>query len=245
MNNLPSTHVYSLNDVGIEMRDTIINLSDIVINQLANKHVSAIMNAFTHGVRINNNGAIFIAISYLHTLLRTEPGAANRMWQDGISSYVSGADSHTIDNDLYISGPDFIGLVDARSQLSYGKTKLYLQYIQAAYYALTSHALITDIRTTFAHSIETMRSKLKKERISKFSIRHCEFSGIEFFNDSQVEFAHIVSVSTNPDTALDINNGVIILKEYHRELTRRKIHNREGMYNYCEENNFSLEWARR
>ena len=245
MTNLPSTQVYSLNDVGIELRNTLINLSDIVINQLADKHVKAIINAFNNGIRINNNGAIYIAISYLHTLLRTEVGAANRMWQDGISSYVSGADSHNINNDLYISGPDFIGLVDARIQLSYGKTKLYLQYIQAAYYSLTSHPLINDIRTAYAHTIETMRSKLKKERIKHFFIRHCEFSGREFFNDREVEFAHIDSVSTSPSTALDINNGVIILREYHTELTRRHIHNREGMYNYCEENNFSTEWARR
>lgn len=245
MKNLPSTQVYSLNDVGIELRNTLINLSDIVINQLTQRHVKAIINAFNNGVKVNNNGAIYIAISYLHTLLRTEPGAANRMWQDGISSYVSGADSHNINNELYISGPDFIGLVDARIQLSYGKTKLYLQYIQAAYYSLTSHQSINDIRTAYAHSIETMRSKLKKERIKEFCIRHCEFSGKEFFDDRQVEFAHIASVSTSPDTALDINNGVIILKEYHRELTRRHIHDRQGMYNYCEENNFSIEWARR
>jgi hypothetical protein len=245
MSHFPSKEVYSLKDVDINLRNEKINITNIVINQLAQRTVSGIINAFHKAVIINNNGAMYINVSFLHTLLRTDSGAANRMWQDGINGYVSGSDGLDIDGSLYIAGPDFIGLVDARLQLSFGRNKLYLQYIQAIYFAISSHSRLIDIRTTFARSIEDMRTNLKKERIAQYSIQHCEFTGQAFSRSSQVEFAHINSVATNPEDALNINNGVIILKEIHRELTKLNIHTFLGMYEFCEREKLSLNWATR
>ena len=46
-----------------------------------------------------------------------------------------------------------------------------------------------------------------------------------------------------PDRALSVDNGVIILKEIHAELTRMQALTFEEMYEYCQEMGYSLRWA--
>ena len=87
------------------------------------------------------------------------------------------------------------------------------------------------------------RPYLKKARIEKFNIKKCEFTGKIFENDSSVEFAHIESVVTNPFKALDLDNGVIILKEIHKNITKSNIHSFNELYRFCLENDYALEWA--
>lgn len=78
---------------------------------------------------------------------------------------------------------------------------------------------------------------------SKYNIKYCEFTGKKFNSRSEVEFAHIHSVITNPELAIDINNGVIILKEIHKDMTKKQLHTYNKMYKYCETNGYSLAWA--
>ncbi|MEZ8619154.1 hypothetical protein AB6D33_25245 [Vibrio splendidus] len=72
---------------------------------------------------------------------------------------------------------------------------------------------------------------------------YCEFTGTYFSDSSDVEFAHIDSVATAPLRANDIHNGVIILKEIHTELTKRFIHDFEGMYDFCKDMGYYTDWA--
>ncbi|MGK3227739.1 hypothetical protein ACCW94_21945 [Enterobacter soli] len=243
MTNLPSTQVYTLSDLNINLNNTTINLSKFIIEKLYSKTLNGIISAFHNSIILNTNGAVYLNVAYLHTLLRTNPGAASTIWQDGISGYVSGVDGKEIFGNLYISGPDFIGLVDARIQTAIGISKLYLQYIQAAYYTISSHQHIADVRTAFIDTIGKMRSELKRLRILEKNISKCEFSDIAFNNNSQVDFAHINSVVTDPENALNVNNGVIILKKYHSELTKKHIQDFSGMYQYCLSNKLSIVWA--
>jgi len=64
-----------------------------------------------------------------------------------------------------------------------------------------------------------------------------------FAKDSDVKFAHIESVVVNPFKALDLDNGVIILKNIHANLTRLNIHTFEQLYLFCKENHYSTDWA--
>jgi len=165
------------------------------------------------------------------------------IWQDGIPGYVTGVDSREIGDSIYITGSDFIGLVDARLQTSIGVSTLYLQYIQAAYYTITSHPQIKDVRVTFIHTIEKMRTTLKNLRIKQENITRCEFTNQEFDNVRLVEFAHVNGVADDPKKALDVNNGVIILKKIHDELTSLQIQDYAGMYKYFLQNEYSAVWA--
>ncbi|WP_439214242.1 hypothetical protein [Duffyella gerundensis] len=243
MNNLPSLKVYTLFDLNIDIKQDVKSLSNFIINRLYASTLNGIISAFNKAIVINPNGAIFINISYLHTLLRTNRGTANVIWQDGIPGYVTGVDSREIGDSIYITGSDFIGLVDARLQTTIGVSTLYLQYIQAAYYTITSHAQIRDVRVTFIHTIEKMRTTLKNLRIKQENITRCEFTNQEFNNVRLVEFAHVNGVANDPEKALDVNNGVIILKEIHDELTRLQIQDYAGMYKYCLQNGYSTVWA--
>lgn len=243
MNNLPSTIIYTLTDLNINLSPETINLSKFIIDRLYTRTLNGIINAFKNSITIGSNGNIYINISSLHTLLRTNQGAASTIWQNGIPGLVSGVQSRKIENDLYISGPDFIGLVDARIQTAIGISKLYLQFIQAAYYTISSSQNLSDVRTAFIHSIDLMRPQLKSNRISAKGITCCEFSGIPIQDYAQVDFAHIKSVATDREAALDINNGVIILKSIHKKLTKAQIQDFAGMYTFCLNNNYSIIWA--
>lgn len=188
--------------------------------------------------------ALYIKISELSNLLRTgNSGADNYMWQYGISGYSSPSIPHTLGNDICITGPDFFGLLDARIQLTVGRINIYLKYVRALYLAITVLPIFNDLRSAFVGDIDNQRSQLKEQRISKYDIRQCEFTGRTFNSSSEVQFAHVDSVATSPLQALNINNGVIIFKCIHAELTKLGIHDFAGMYDYCQRNSYSTVWA--
>ncbi len=243
MSHLPSTNVYSISDLNINIDKNTVGLSNFIINRLYARTLNGIISALNSGVIVNSNGAIFINVSVLHTLLRTNPGAANTIWQDGIPGYVSGVDGRTIEGNIYISGSDFVGLLDARRQTSIGQSKLYLQFIQAAYNTISDHPQIIDVRSAFIKTIDNMRSTLKSKKIQEKNITCCEFTGIKFNDTNQVEFAHINSIITDPENALNINNGVIIMKQIHAMLTKQQIQTFAGMYEFCQRNNYFTDWA--
>ena len=100
-----------------------------------------------------------------------------------------------------------------------------------------------ELRESYYLEIEQNRNRLKKERIRRYNITCCEFTGKRFRKLDEVEFAHIEGVVVCPDKALSIDNGVIILKEIHAELTRMQALTFEDMYRYCQKMRYSLESA--
>jgi hypothetical protein len=113
------------------------------------------------------------------------------------------------------------------------------------YNQIVHHRGVRDLRDLYREKIESKRPLLKADRIATFGITHCEFSGTPFNSLSEVEFAHIESVVTAPFRALDITNGVIILKAIHRELTSQGIHDSAEMFKFCRTNNYRTDWADR
>ncbi|WP_323939739.1 hypothetical protein [Aeromonas caviae] len=242
--NLPSTHFYTLASLDIKLQNEIIEYNNALLNTLSSKTLSAIKNAFSRRILVWQNGLCYVKVSELNNLLRTgSSGAENYYWQQGISGYSSPSSPHELGGDIYISGPDFFGLLDARIQLTAGKTHLYLKYVRALYISITSSSIISDLRTSFSININNQRGELKEQRISYYNIQQCEFTNNIFTNNSQVQFAHIESVTTAPLLALNIDNGVIIFKHIHADLTRLGIHDFAGMYDYCIQNNYSTVWA--
>lgn len=134
-------------------------------------------------------------------------------------------------------------LIEARMNFSRGRTKEYLQVAKSAYEKIINLPEVRDLKDVFLGDVDNNRPLLKIQRISELNITACEFSGNAFTNKNDVEFSHIESVITNPPLALDINNGVIILKTIHHEITRKKIHGFSAIYKFCKENNFSTKWA--
>ncbi|MDQ7091172.1 MAG: hypothetical protein Q9M50_11125 [Methylococcales bacterium] len=106
-----------------------------------------------------------------------------------------------------------------------------------AYERIINLAKVRDLKDIFLEDIRNNRPLLKSQRIAAYDITQCAFSGNYFSNKSEVEFAHIESVVTQPLNALNIDNGVIIRCSIHRELTK------QGMYNFCIQKNYFTNWA--
>ncbi|HBC3413546.1 hypothetical protein P3647_10860 [Vibrio parahaemolyticus] len=241
---LPSNERYTLNDLGINPKKLTIEMNDAIVRTLTASTLTTIRNAFVRGALITENGWPYIDVSQLKHLLRTSnSGAESPLWQNGIDGLVSPSLPFTVEKKIYITGSDFIALLDARIRLSTGQTKLYLRYARDIYNSILSADPIQDLSASFNSRIDQDRSGLKKRRIDYYQITFCEFTGSSFTSYIDVEFAHIDSVATAPLRANDIHNGVIILKEIHAELTRRNIHDFEGMYDFCEEMGYYTDWA--
>jgi len=241
--NFPSIHFYTLNELDVNLKNQVIDFNQRVLSNLSNTTLSRIKNAFSRGMLVYPNGACFVHVTELANLLRTGNGAHNILWQQGLPGYASPSQQYNIGDDIYISGPDFCSLIDARLMVTSGTQNIYLRYVRSVYQAITSSTQITSLRTIFVENINARRSELKHARISAYSITECEFTGEPIHNLDDVVFAHIDSVATVPLRALDIRNGVIILKEIHDELTRKQIHDFAGMYDFCTSNHLDTTWA--
>lgn len=241
---LPSSERYTLNELNINPADLSIEMNNAIIRTLTGSTLTTIRNAFLRGVLITENGWPYIDVSQLKHLLRTSnSGAENPLWQNGIDGLVSPSLPYNVEKKIYITGSDFISLLDARIRLSTGHTQLYLRYARDIYDSILNSKPIQDLNTSFNSRVSMDRNALKRKRIDYNQHTYCEFTGTYFDDYSYVEFAHIDSVATAPLRANDIHNGVIILKEIHTELTRRCIHDFEGMYDFCEEMGYDTDWA--
>ena len=223
------------------------NLAQAILNELDTRTLTTIRNAFMDSFFFSSAGEIFISQDKLMHLLRTgNSGAETSMVRYGLGRQVSPSTTHDINGVNCISGFDFKNLLDARCHLASLKgyrQSHYLRYVSHLLNYLLEHKTIRDHANLFFEQVDRFRPQLKRTRIEQFNIQHCEFTGTEFIDKSKVEFAHINSVITNPHQAIDINNGVIILKEIHQDMTLKHIHTFEQMYEYCQEKNFLTDWA--
>lgn len=218
---------------------------DKIYELLSNNHLKTIENAFMKNTRVGSNGLIYLKIRGLSSILRTGASGAERYFvYQGVDGVIAPAEIISIDGEEYISGPALTALLDFRISSSMGKKKMYLKYSRDIYEYIRELNDVISIREIYIEDIENSRKYLKYDRIKKYNISCCEFSGIKFEKKSEVEFAHIESVVTSPHLAQNIDNGLIILKQIHAELTRRQIHDYKGMFNFCIENGYSTDWAK-
>lgn len=240
--NLPSVIYHQLNDL-IE-RPEINHVANAATRALDQGHVTSIVNSFFVNTKVCVNGVPYIKISGLSSILRTgNSGAERPLIYQGMAGILAPAEIIEIDGEEHISGPSLRAVLDARIAFTDGRTKQYLRVSMQAYEKIIALSQVNDLKELFLDDIRNNRPLLKSQRIAEYNITQCEFSG-KIFNDfTDVEFAHIESVVTQPLLALDINNGVIILKSIHRELTNQGIHGYEGMYNFCIQNNYSTNWT--
>jgi hypothetical protein len=222
-------------------------LAEVILDELDTRTLTTIRNAFMETFFISTAGEIFISLDKLMHLLRTSnSGAEKSMVRYGLGRQVSPSATHNINGVTCISVFDFKNLLDAKyhfASLKGYRQSQYLRYVSQLLNYLLEHKTIREHANLFLERVENYRPQLKSDKIDQFNIQHCEFTNTRFADKSKVEFAHINSVITNPHQAIDINNGVIILKEIHRDMTQKHIHTFEGMYEYCLENGYITDWA--
>ncbi|APC38899.1 hypothetical protein [Clostridium estertheticum] len=238
-----SVSYYTIYD--LSEKDALDYVCDKIYELLSSNHLKIIENAFIKNTRVGSNGLIYLRIKGIANILRTGSSGAERYFvYQGVDGVIAPAEIISIDGEEYISGPTLMALLDYRISSSRGKKKMYLKYSKDIYEYIRELNDVINIREINIDSIENNRKYLKEKRIKEYNISYCEFSDIKFYRKSEVEFAHIESVITSPHLAQDIDNGVIILKHIHAELTRRQIHDYRGMFEFCIENGYSTYWAK-
>ena len=242
MDNLPSIIYKDLNSI-INKQEiyAFIHLADEALSKGA---ITGIINAFFNNIIITSNGIPYIRINGLANLLRTGNSGLHRsLVYQGINGIISASEVIDINGDEYISGYELIKLIEYRiNTVGNKKTELYLEFIRELYKRLLDLKEVRKAKELLFNEIREKRPLLKKARIEKYHITHCELTGDRFYNLNEVEFSHIESVALNPFKALDINNGLIILKEVHREITSRSINDANGLYNFCIEKSYNTDW---
>ena len=222
-------------------------LASALIDSLDKGTLTSIRNAFLDSIITSNAGELFINIDKINILLRTgNSGGELSMIRNGYGRLVSPTRSHTINGTKSISGFDFKALIEARMHISSSRNQrqnLYLRYVHQLVEYLIYHPTLRDYHNLYADEVERYRPRLKQQRIQLYRITHCEFTGKYISNNVDVEFAHIDSVVTTPHKAINVDNGVIILKSIHSDMTRRHIHTFEDMLDYCIDNNYNTLWA--
>ncbi|HAT8521893.1 TPA: hypothetical protein I7190_27205 [Vibrio vulnificus] len=240
--NLPTVIYHSLDKLA--KRDELNQVLSAASQALDSGHITAIVSAFFVNTKVCVNGIPYIKIGGLSSILRTgNSGAERPLIYQGIPGVLGAAEIVEIDGVEHISGPSLRALIDTRIAFTTGRTRQYLSIAMSSYERIINLAEVRNLKELFLDDIQNKRPLLKTQRIAEFNISCCEFTGQQFLNNQSVEFAHIQSVALNPMLALDINNGVIILKEIHRELTRLGIHDFVGMYQFCQNNGYSTTWS--
>jgi len=241
--NLPAVIYYPLEKISTKNELEII--STFAKDSLDKGHISSIINAFYKNTQICLNGIPYIRVKGVSQIIRTgNSGAERPLIYQGIAGVLAPSAIIEIDGEDYISGPSLLALISTRISVKSGITKEYLSIAFDVYNRIVNLPNVRDMKDVFISEIETKRPYLKKARIEKFGIERCEFTGNLFGNYSNVEFAHIESVVANPFKALDLNNGVIILKEIHARLTKLNVHTYEQLYLFCKDNNYFVDWAK-
>ncbi|MDR5892820.1 hypothetical protein QC820_08310 [Halomonas mongoliensis] len=240
--NLPSIIYHPLNElIDRAELDSVANAATNILHQ---GHMTGIVNAFFVNTKICVSGVPYIKISGLSMILRTgNSGAERPLIYQGMPGILSPSEIIEVDGEEHISGPTLKAIIDARIAFTDGRTKQYLTVAMQAYERIINLSQVRDLKEVFLDDIRNNRLLLKSQRIAEYNITSCEFSGAPFANRGEVEFAHIESVVTQPMLALDVTNGVIILKHIHRELTNQGVHDFARMYKFCKENGYSTRWA--
>lgn len=220
------------------------DICSATLDQLDRGNVEAIANALYTNTKICVNGVPFVKVKGIADIIRTgNSGLERALIYQGLPGFLPRSEIVSIDGSDHISGHSLCAILDSRIANRIGKTKQYLQIALNLYCRIINSGAVRDLKEMFLEEIENKRAFLKAERIRARNITMCEFTGIPFHDTSLVQFAHVDSVVYNPNRALDINNGVIIFRKIHADMTRRGINTYEETFSYCEENGYSLDWA--
>lgn len=243
MNNyLPSIIYKNLNNI-IEKKEIniFINFADEALHK---NHIQAIINAFFNNMVIASNGLPYIKIEGLGTILRTGNSGAHRsLVYQGVPNVIGAPPVIEVNGYDYISGYELIKLIEYRKDFSNNiKTKRYLEFAQEIFNKVLDLKQVRQSKELFLNEIREKRPLLKKARIEEYFIYYCELTDKKFYDSSEVEFSHIESVVLNPFKALDIDNGLIVLKEIHKKITLLKINTAEELYAFCIKNGYKTNW---
>lgn len=203
---------------------------------VSDRTLTAIDNSYTKCCFIDNSGFMLFDIERLDGVLRTTKSNVRYMISrlpDESKIYHEGK--------IYVRGYEIGKLIDIRIQETGTKATVeYLKYSEAIYKAVRDSESAYNIRAAAALELKEKRKKLKKKRIRKYKIKFDELTGEKLRFGS--EFSHIRSFALFRKIAEDVENGLIVNKDTHSEITKRGVNDEVELLALCEEYNWSTCW---
>ena len=144
----------------------------------------------------------------------------------------------------YISIGELLRLINKEIEISKDyKKRIYLRKSEEALRNLRDCDKLELKRIEKESNYDKELKKLKKKRIKKYKLKKDELTGDTLRKDA--EFSHIRSKASYPNLALDINNGLVVNKKTHDEITRMNIEDEDSLLKLCNKNEWSTEWYKK
>lgn len=202
--------------------------------ELNARTIKSIKNAFNKAI-LDKRGWIWIEEDSIHSLLRVKTKSDARYWMEKIPQECK----RIINNKEYIRGYTFIAIINKFIEEK-GSNK-YLPYVNSCYNAINSADLVKLTRIEYDSFLKEEKRKLKIKRIKKYDIKVDELTGEEI-NKRTCEFSHIRSVAMYQEYSDNIENGLIVNKNTHDEITMKVINDEEQLYDFCLIKGWHLDW---
>jgi len=198
---------------------------------------NSISNAWEECAVFDEFGRVWIISDKIHVLLRTSKENAKY-----IVGGISDNNKYRDGDILYIRGSEIYKILDETLQNARSfRRENYIRFSELFYRAIRDSDRGCLLRTAFYEHLNRTIGSLKQKRIKVFALQYDELTG-EILEYQSCEFSHIRSVSLFPQFASLIENGLIVNKKTHEEITRYNINDEDELYNLCELKGWSLEW---
>lgn len=201
-------------------------------------HITRITNAYNNTAWVDNNGVMWIEVSKLAEILRTnKPNAQyilSNQIPDNAKEYHGG--------NIYVRGYEIKRIIDKNIQEEgLGTRKQYLKYSEAIFNAIRDCDCAENIRNIYQDQLQGSRKKLKGKRIRKYKIKIDELTRLPLKKTTS-EFSHIRSYALFKDIADDLDNGLIVNKDTHKIITKSGINDEDELFNLCIDNSWDTGW---
>jgi hypothetical protein len=198
---------------------------------------AAIRNAWDTCSVLDNFGRVWVHSGSVHTLLRTTKNNANYLIGGVVDS-----DKYREGAELYIRGTAICQLLDFNIQNARNlQRENYIRFSELFYKAIRDCSRARELRAEFYEHLGRVTGKLKKDRVSSLGIQFDELTNHPLVFQT-CEFSHIRSVSLFPELAGLIENGLIVNKETHDEITKNGINDESELYQLCTIKGWNTGW---
>lgn len=195
-----------------------------------------ISNAWRDSVLIDSKGWIWVKKEKLHSILRTSIHNINFIVMQIPDEY-----KRSYDGTPYIRGFKVMEqLIKAQEENGTGSRGINLEASKQYYEQIHMCDTVKMLRLDYDNQLKSNRSKLKKKRRNTYKITHDELTGEKL--KWGYEFSHIRSYSLYREFADHIDNGLLVNKEIHRQITECGINNEEELLRFCQDHQYKTNW---
>ncbi|MEW4275370.1 hypothetical protein [Priestia megaterium] len=200
--------------------------------------LAGISNAYDAEAYLDQEGKLWISEGVLHTLLRTSVNSARFI-----------VESFETEHKVELNGKTFVRgyMINAQITKEIEKSGLqpkgnYLRFSEACLMAIRDSDTAKALRGTYEELWKIEKKKMKNRRLKQMNVNHDELTGEVLFKRT-AEFSHIRSVDRFKELALHIENGLIVNKETHAEITKAGLNDEIELEYFCIKKGWKTDWV--